>query len=197
MSKQLMISIKPEHAVNILNGKKTLELRTWLPKDIDKIIAEHGGLWVNVVITKGKRLSVVHDDENGKTYYYLNSNWGRSLNQDIPFKFWFDEYYTYHHDNHGVGLYTDVAEYNIIYDDLDELCLDYREVENYGQGKHLYAWHIKKLEIFDKPKDLSEFYVVNPDVSNIGAFGWAFSEEELPKYIPLKKAPQRSVWVYE
>src|SRR5690554_5136784 len=84
MTKSLMISIRPQHAFNILNGKKTLELRTWIPKD-------YVG-WVYVYVTKGKRLSVVHDDENGKTYYYLNSNWGRSLNQDIPFKFWFDEF---------------------------------------------------------------------------------------------------------
>src|SRR5690554_5722526 len=185
MTKSLMISIQPQHAFNILNGKKTLELRTWIPKD-------YVG-WVYVYVTKGKRLSVVHDDENGKTYYYLNSNWGRSLNQDIPFKFWFDEYYTYHHDNHGVGLYTDVAEYNIIYDDLDELCLDYREVEKYGKGKDLYAWHIKKLEIFDEPKELSDFYTAKHFKLN------KFTTENidgLDEWLILKTAPQRSVWVY-
>src|SRR5690554_2664732 len=178
MTKSLMISIQPQHAFNILNGKKTLELRTWIPKD-------YVG-WVYAYVTKGKRLSVVHDDENGKTYYYLNSNWGRSLNQDIPFKFWFDEYYTYHHDNHGVGLYTDDAEYNIIYDDLDELCLDYREIENYGKGKDLYAWHIKQLEVFDEPKELSEFIVGLNYLGDIIP----------PTYKKLKRPPQRSVWVY-
>jgi len=95
MTKSLMISIRPEHAFNILNGKKTLELRKTVPKDYKG--------WVYVYVTKGKRLSVVHDDENGKTYYYLNSNWGRSLNQDIPFRFWFDEHiaYKYYEDDNS------------------------------------------------------------------------------------------------
>ena len=47
MTKSLMISIQPQHAVNILNGDKTLELRTWIPKD-------YVG-WVYVYVTKGKK----------------------------------------------------------------------------------------------------------------------------------------------
>ena len=38
--------------------------------------------------------------------------------------------------------------------------------------------------------------VTNPDVSNIGAFGWAYTKEELPDYIPLTKAPQSYQYVY-
>src|SRR5690554_6063938 len=186
MNKSLMISIQPQHAVNILNGKKTLELRTWTPKG-------YVG-WVYVYVTKGKRLSVVHDDENGKTYYYLNSNWGRSLNQDIPFKFWFDEYedidyqqtvlhkYGYGTLDYQVNIRVmDTVKYILNDDILDKLCLTNDEVEKYGKGKDLYAWHIKKLEIFDEPKKLSDFYVL-------------YGGEE--SFYPLKKAPQRSVWVY-
>ena len=44
MTKSLMISIQPEHAYNIINGKKTLELRTWIPKDYG---------WVYVYVNKG------------------------------------------------------------------------------------------------------------------------------------------------
>ena len=32
------------------------------------------------------------------------------------------------------------------------------EIENYGKGKTLYGWHISNLKIYDKPKELSEFY---------------------------------------
>lgn len=32
------------------------------------------------------------------------------------------------------------------------------EIENYGKGKTLYGWHISDLKIYDKPKELSEFY---------------------------------------
>src|SRR5690554_4745173 len=166
MNKSLMISIQPQHAVNILNGKKTLELRTWTPKG-------YVG-WVYVYVTKGKRLSVVHDDENGKTYYYLNSNWGRSLNQDIPFKFWFDEYaelnpnnffggnVVYYENYSGKEEHTSDEEQSGVIDikfleKITQVSLE--DMQKYSKGKYLYAWHIKKLEIFDEPKSLSDFYV--------------------------------------
>jgi predicted transcriptional regulator len=34
MNKQAMISIHPEHAYNILIGKKTLEIRKSMPKEV-------------------------------------------------------------------------------------------------------------------------------------------------------------------
>ena len=43
-------------------------------------------------------------------------------------------------------------------DDLKEMCLSAQELFNYiGVGKHLYAWHISDLKIYDKPKELGEF----------------------------------------
>lgn len=42
--------------------------------------------------------------------------------------------------------------------DLKEMCLSAQELFDYiGVGKHLYAWHIADLKIYDKPKELSEF----------------------------------------
>ena len=53
-------------------------------------------------------------------------------------------------------------------DDIENLaCLSYSEMINYfykpeeldGKTvKHGYAWHISNLKIYDKPKELSEFY---------------------------------------
>lgn len=43
--------------------------------------------------------------------------------------------------------------------DLKEMCLTAQELFNYiGVGKHLYGWHISNLKIYDKPKELSEFF---------------------------------------
>lgn len=36
-------------------------------------------------------------------------------------------------------------------------CLTYDEIENYGESKTLYGWHISDLKIYDKPRELSEF----------------------------------------
>lgn len=42
---------------------------------------------------------------------------------------------------------------------LKDLCLTKEEVMAYGHGEDYQAflWHISDLEIFDKPKELSEF----------------------------------------
>jgi len=151
--KALLLSIRPEYAINILNGEKTLELRKSVPKGYKG--------WVYVYVTKGKpRLSVVHDDENGKTYYYLNSNWGRELNATIPFRFWFEEYisYKYYADD---NTYFVKRPQDFGYGAegvLKSLCLTRDEFKEYGKGKDLYAWHIKKLDTFYEPMQLSDFY---------------------------------------
>lgn len=199
MIKALMVPIRPEHAVNILNGKKTLDLRTWIPKG-------YVG-WVYVYVTKGKPyLTEVCADEYWNTIYQTFNipHFGDiDLNGKVVARFWFDEYYTYHHYNHGVGLYNDDAEYNVMYDDLDKLCLEYREIENYGKGKTLYAWHIKKLEIFDEPKQLSDFYKRIDGLDENGGFilgnlkdGEFVTIPELKKKYLLSKAPRKMVWVY-
>lgn len=42
--------------------------------------------------------------------------------------------------------------------DCDKACMTLKEAVDYSKGKKLYAWHISDLKIYDKPKELSEFY---------------------------------------
>src|SRR5690554_6528277 len=87
MNKQIMISIQPQHAVNILNGKKTLELRTWIPK-------EYVG-WVYAYVTKGKPYLGKNHDGNIGLYNipaFGHFNKGGDLNGKVAFRFWFDEF---------------------------------------------------------------------------------------------------------
>lgn len=37
-------------------------------------------------------------------------------------------------------------------------CLSYDEANAYANGKPLFAWHISNLVIYDKPRELSEFF---------------------------------------
>lgn len=61
-------------------------------------------------------------------------------------------YYNY------IGLpIANVTEYGIWNDDLAQMCLKKKEIDNYGKGKMLYGWHISDLKIYDKPKELNEF----------------------------------------
>lgn len=49
--------------------------------------------------------------------------------------------------------------------DLDEMRLSAQELFDYiGIGKYLYAWHISDLVIYDKPRDISEFYSTRWDM---------------------------------
>ena len=188
MNKALMISIQPQHAVKILNGKKTLELRTWIPKD-------YVG-WVYVYVTKGKPYLVKFYNDfpvqaiSDYTYQELLDDGNVPMNGKVAFRFWFDEFNKYTFDNHGVNMYAhDMDEYDIPYETLEKLCLDNWEVNDYGKGKDLYAWHIKKLEVFDEPKQLSDFYKIDvtKDLPN---------DYDLKNLFCIKKAPQRSSWVY-
>lgn len=185
MNKELLISIKPEHLVNILNGKKTLELRKTVPKDYKG--------WVNIYCTKssGGRTDMKrpylfrssHDNEFLKDCgadIYLISNLKpirNILNGKVVARFWLDEYEGYGYGDVGypefyedykgniIDTTKDIKGYYVFNDDLKKLCLSYEEFEEYGKEKNLYAWHIKKLEIFDKSKELSEFSVERPPQS--------------------------------
>jgi len=174
MSKQLMISIKPEHAVNILNGKKTLELRTWIPKD-------YVG-WINVYVSKSFPLLFYIDnkykllDRKNLTIFHNIGMW-EFYNDDIiisgkvAFRFWFDKYFRFDYCEHDKDYTYANVKLQYMVKAHENMRLSYQEIIEYGKGKTLYALDIKQLEIFDKPKDLTQFGV--------------------------KKAPQRSVWVYE
>ncbi len=41
---------------------------------------------------------------------------------------------------------------------LEESCLSYGELCNYVKLDDFYAWHISELKIYDKPKEIEEFY---------------------------------------
>lgn len=40
-----------------------------------------------------------------------------------------------------------------------ETCLSDEEALAYGKGRTLYGWHISKLRIYDKPLELSKFWI--------------------------------------
>ena len=191
--KAILLSINPEHALNILNGKKTLELRKRVPKGFIG--------WVYVYVTKGKPFLEPREC-NGNFVWNIHNDfiYHTDLNGTIPFRFWFDKYETYTQKKHGLELYTDVSEYDVPYRELEQLQLDYREVENYGKGKDLYAWHIKKLEIFDKPMKLSELYGKQQITkSQLDFISRHQVGDENYEYYRLTKAPQsyQYVWVKE
>ena len=81
--------------------------------------------------------------------------------------------------------------------DLKEMRLSAQELFDYiGVGKHLYAWYISDLKIYDKPKELSEFK--HDTISHTTCWGRKEPVERPPQswcYVVennLQKLPQNS-----
>ena len=169
MNKAILMSIQPKWLVKILNGEKTMEIRRSVPDC--KLPID-----VYLYCTKGKP----YISQKSR------SKFTKLMNGKVVAKFTLNISQAFDSALGNPGIYTKAN-----FGDID--------VVQYGKGKILYAWHIDNLVIFDKPKELSEFKVVNPYVKNVGSFGWMFSEDELPKYLPLTKAPQswQYAWLWE
>lgn len=183
MTKSLMISIQPKHLVNILNGYKTLELRKTVPKDFKG--------WVYIYCTKGKYYLGKNHDGNIGLYNipaFGHYNKGGDLNGKVVARFWFDEYTKI--DNDVLVTIANETEWSSEETDTNELlknaCISIYDALEYSKGKDLYAWHIKKLEVFDEPKELSDFIVGLNYLGDIIP----------PTYKKLKKAPQSYQYVY-
>ena len=170
--KAILMSIKPKWVKEILNGNKIIEIRKRFPKD-------YVG-WVYIYCTKDKK--------------YANLiNRGGFLTGMVAARFWCDKveelmfleglyspldrgYCTDTLDNAQVEIKSRVPQESII---------DYL----YSKGKG-YAIHITKLEIFDIPKEISEFKrllkgnKLDHSIDAINIFGG----------IQLTKAPQS--WCY-
>lgn len=185
MFRAVMMSIRPQHAVDILNRNKTLELRKRVPKWFNG--------WIYIYVTKAKP----YIRELGDNYFTECSEVDvYKLNGKVVARFWFDETY---YITQAINVYGDKLNQISIYDNntygwktpkeqqkiLKQLCLTEQQVLDYGKGKDLYALHIKRLEIFDEPMELNDFYGILKGKNTIA--------------VPtdrLMKAPQSLQYVY-
>lgn len=176
--KAIMMSIQPTWVSKILNGEKTLEIRKDAPKEWKDYLSgktkeKPKSKLVYIYCTKGNELLIkigslrnvdfgydiiTKDSEeyeilkdislNGKVVGYFTLNEVEEIHSClVPFTF----------EQTIIDFYTDT------YNDMDDLLkasyLDYYSLEQYLKyAKRGYAWHIDNLVIFDKPKELSEFY---------------------------------------
>lgn len=142
--KSILISIKPRFVADILNGKKTLEIRKTCPKNFEG--------WVYIYCTKDSR----------SKYGYMYK--GSSLEtQKVLARFYLKncEPIKYHFGYYDMGEWTESYI-------LEKSCLTSKELDNYFKASkeynpkkaskiYGYAWHIENLEIFDKPKEVGDF----------------------------------------
>lgn len=145
--KSVLISIQPKWVEKIANGQKTIEVRKTAPKDVPfkcYIYCTYPKkpaytLWLN----RGTGNKFLAD---GKVIGEFICD---KVDKIIPLQ---HTYYNY------IGLpIARITEYGIWNDDLAQMCLKKKEIDNYGKGKMLYGWHISDLKIYDIPKTLVEF----------------------------------------
>ncbi len=141
MSKSILLPIHPEWCEKIFRGEKTIEVRKSKPKlktpfkcyvycTKDNIDISPKRIWWRSDRTGFKHIM------NGKVIGELVVD----EIVEIPFE---NEY---------------TKSYDISDDDLLLTCLTQEQLWEYGKGKTLYGWHITDAKLYDKPRELSEFF---------------------------------------
>ena len=151
--KAILISIQPKWCELIANGKKTIEVRKSRPK-LDTPFKcyiyctasdVHSGL-----IVGGGTASLIRCC-NYKTGIPIGGEIG---NGQVIGEFVCDRVDEYTFSNLE-------ADYRVNHIELSTMCLNYPDLIEYGKGNILYGWHISDLVIYDKPKELCEFYIAD------------------------------------
>lgn len=150
--KAVLISIQPKWVEKIANGKKTIEVRKTAPKQVPfkcYIYCTYPKkpaytLWLNRR-TKNKFLAD-----------------GKVIGEFVCDKVFLLHPYTYDGGNADrerrkfIQTFEGSSKGNEI---LAATCLTQDEMFDYiGAGNYGYGWHISDLKIYDKPKEVSEFF---------------------------------------
>lgn len=187
--KAILLSIKPQHLANILNGKKIIEVRkNVLPLNVPVYLYctigkpylvnfgdyEHpykaGGIELGFDLKniEGHEATILNGKVVAKCVFseVKELKWGRWVGQEIfSYRGW-----NYEHDEL-----------------LTKTCLTNEQLQNYGDNKKIYLHHISNPEIFDTPKELGEFYVLDKvETKRYDGF--------CKVYKPITKAPKS--WCY-
>lgn len=140
--KSILQSIKPQYCELIASGKKTIEVRKTKPKiptPFKVYIYETRAECDRPIILDCGRL-----DFHGR---------GQVIGEYIC-----DEIKEYPYVE---GEEVNEKVYQIPTIEGEKTCLDYPDFVKYANGKTVYFWHISDIKIYDKPKYLSEFCVID------------------------------------
>ena len=127
--KSVLISIQPKWVEKIVKGEKTIEVRKTAPQEVP--------FKCYIYETQG-RTETPWVDEDG---HFIYKGRGQVIGEFICNNASELDYVYYW--NNGYEFAT---------------CLTYRQVAEDGKGKTLYGWHISDLKIYDRPRELSDFY---------------------------------------
>lgn len=167
-NKSVLISIQPKWCELILRGEKTIEVRKTKPKlelPFKCYIYQSKGRDRLIEVMKDGNLNY-GEIYHGKTVFIKtreNSGYkglfGRE--QKVIGEFVCDDIFEIVKVGYTMRetlQYRAVKDCTVLSDEIfDHSCLTKNEIEKYLDGRKGYAWHISKLVIYDKPKELGEF----------------------------------------
>lgn len=167
--KSVLISIRPQWCEKIMSGEKTIEVRKSAPKETP--------FKAYIYATRPKKFYKCGAVSTSDELLWLANG---KVEMGDGFKFWADgdEYQCLNGRIIGEFICNEVAEFHEwelspqgkfadferkrLEKFLTDACLSEEEVVRYRENlpyyKPLYAWHISDLKIYDKPKELSEFF---------------------------------------
>ena len=133
MSKSVLLSIRPRYCELIANGKKAIEVRKTRPK----------------LETPFKCYIYCTQDKTGRMY---------AESQQVIGEFVCDKIYGIYYSiyPHDPPVFEEIGTLNRP-NVMGETCLSAIEINDYLDGETGYGWHISDLQLYDKPRELSEF----------------------------------------
>ena len=143
--KSVLISIQPQWCELIANGTKTIEVRKSAPKEVP---------------------FKVYMYQTKKRWIYKLLPWLKERQAKVIGEFICDKIDRYPYGDMAFPAPAYDGDptccecgngYFITCGELEKTCLAYEDLENYGNGKRLYGWHITDRKIYDEPKELSDF----------------------------------------
>lgn len=137
--KSVLISIRPQWVEKIARGEKTIEVRRTRPK-------LEVPFKCYIYETKGQYIKFIH---GAHTKY----GYGRGK---VIGEFICDKVYSI--KNRGSSFSVADEEQSVTNEIARQSCLYYDDMVSYFGNKDGFGWHISDLKIYDKPRELSEFY---------------------------------------
>ena len=152
--KSVLISIQPKRCHRIIDGEKKIEVRKTKPKLATPFK-------VYIYCSAG---SYDWRKDIWATAYFPPSGECTNMSQMVIGEFVCDCITPLY------NVCTD--EWRLLRGGLHEIekqlvgmaCLTEEELREYANGKYCYAWHISDLKIYDKPRELSEFWAYNEEL---------------------------------
>lgn len=167
--KAILISIQPKYVADILNGKKTLEIRKTIPQEyLDYCIDSDKKVPIDVYIyctkDKGSHYNSRILRRYGDTFMIDKVDYktlNPALNGKVVAKFTLNKVEelcpVIRLATNKVVLYRGKPNGIDNKPLLKQSCLTNEELNAYLQLGGGYAWHIDNLVVFDKPMELSNF----------------------------------------